>query len=105
VFIAIASALTGGFLVAAIFMLRSTRRTSSESGGSETLQYEAGWLRKLNNDDIEYARTARLEFITLLDELHEKNVISERIYNRFRGEQTDRLTEILDQRTERGLDK
>lgn len=104
VFIAIASALTGGFLVAAIFMLRGTRRTSSESDGSETLQHEAGWLRKLNNDDIEYARTARLEFITILDELHEKNVISERIYNRFRREQTDRLTEILDQRTERGLD-
>ena len=102
VFIAIASALTGGFLVAAIFMLRSSRRISSETDGSETLQHEAAWLRKLNNDDIEHARTARLEFITILDELHEKNVISERIYNRFRREQTDRLTEILDQRAERG---
>lgn len=105
VFIAIASALTGGFLVAAIFMLRSTRRSSSGSDGSETLQHEVGWLRKLNNDDIEHARTARLEFITILDELHEKELISERIYNRFRREQTDLLTEILDQRTERGLDK
>ncbi|RKU25512.1 hypothetical protein C6497_15665 [Candidatus Poribacteria bacterium] len=105
VFIAIASALTGGFLVAAIFMIRSTRRTSTETDVSDTLQHEVGWLRKLNNDDIEHARTARLEFITILDELHEKNVISERIYNRFRREQTDRLTEILDQRTERGLDK
>ena len=104
VFIAIASALTGGFLVAALFMLRNTRRTSSKSDDSETLQHEVGWLRKLNNDDIEYARKARLEFITILDELHEKNIISERIYNRFRREQTDRLTEILDQRTERGLD-
>ena len=105
VFIAIASALTGGFLVAAIFMLRSSRRATSESNNSETLQHEVGWLRKLNNDDIEHARTARLEFITLLDELYEKNIISERIHDRFRREQTDRLTQILDQRTERGLDK
>lgn len=105
VFIAIASALTGGFLVAAIFMLHSSRRATSESNNSETLQHEVGWLRKLSNDDIEHARTARLEFITLLDELHEKNVISERIHDRFRREQTDRLTQILDQRTERGLDK
>ncbi|MCG9125966.1 Ig-like domain-containing protein [Candidatus Poribacteria bacterium] len=104
VFIAIASALTGGFLVAAIFMLRYSRRPSSKSVDSESLQHEVGWLRKLNNDDIEHARTARLEFITILDELHEKDIISERIYNRFRKEQTDRLTEILDQRTERGLE-
>lgn len=105
VFIAVASALTGGFLVAAIFMLRGARRPSSGSEESENIGRNAGWLRKLNNADITHAKTARLEFITLLDDMHEKQNISERVYNRLRREQTEYLTEILNQHTERGLDK
>lgn len=104
VFIAIAASLAGGFLVAAIFMLRSAHRASTESDSSPAGSIDVGWLRKLNDADLEHARTARLEFITLLDEMHENNDISERVYNRLRKEHTDRLTEILEQRTERGLD-
>ncbi len=103
-FIAIAAALAGGFLVAAIFMLRRAQRASKESDDAQPTATDAGWLRKLSDVDLEHARTARLEFITQLDEAHEKQDISERVYNRFRKEQTERLTEILDQRKERGLD-
>jgi hypothetical protein len=104
-FIAIAAALAGGFLVAAIFMLRGAQqRASKESDEAQPTATDAGWLRKLSDVDLEHARTARLEFITLLDEAHERQEISERVYNRFRKEHTERLTEILDQRKERGLD-
>ncbi len=103
-FIAIAAALAGGFLVAAIFMLRRAQRASKESDDAQPTATDTGWLRKLSDADLEHARTARLEFITLLDEAQEKQDISERVYNRLRKEQTERLTEILDQRKERGLD-
>ena len=105
VFIAIASALAGGLLVAAIYRLRQERRAAAAaSDASETITHDAGWLRKLNDADIADARTARLEFIAQLDDMHEKQEISERVYNRLRKEQTERLTEILDQHKERGLD-
>ena len=103
-FIAIAAALAGGFLVAAIFMLRGAQRASKESDDAQPTATDTGWLGKLSDADLEHARTARLEFITLLDEAHERQDISERVYNRFRKEHTERLTEILDQRKERGLD-
>ncbi|MDE0482289.1 MAG: carboxypeptidase-like regulatory domain-containing protein [Candidatus Poribacteria bacterium] len=103
-FIAIAAALAGGFLVAAIFMLRRAQRASEESDDAQPTATDTGWLRKLSDADLEHARTARLEFITLLDQAQEKQDISERVYNRLRKEQTERLTEILDQRKERGLD-
>ena len=103
-FIAIAAALAGGFLVAAVFMLRGAKRASEQSDNAQPTTTDTGWLRKLSDVDLDHARTARLEFITLLDEVHEKQGISERVYNRFRKEQTERLTEILDQRKERGLD-
>ena len=106
VLIAVASALAGGFLVAAIFALRSANRSSatSDTDSTDTPTMDTGWLRKLNDSDLENAQTARLEFITMLDALHEKQDISERVYNRLRKEQTDRLSEILDQRKERGIE-
>ena len=104
ILIAVAAALAGGFLVAAIFTLRGTQRSTDNSDTTDTTQMDTGWLRKLNDSDLENARTARLEFITMLDVLHEKQDISERVYNRLRKEQTDLLTEILDQRKERGIE-
>ena len=104
VFIAIAASLAGGFLAAAIFMLRARHRTPVESYASQAITFDSGWLRKLSDADLEHARTTRLEFITLLDKAHEKQEISERVYNRLRKEQTERLTEIINQRQERGLD-
>ena len=102
--IAIAAALAGGFLVAAIFMLRGAQRASEKSEDAQPTATDTGWLRKLSDADLEHARTARLEFITRLDEVQERQGISERVYNRLRKEQTERLTEILDHRKERGLD-
>ena len=58
---------------------------------------DAGWLRKLNPDDLEHTRVARLEFITHLDDKYERQEISERVYKRLRREQTERLTTLLDQ--------
>ena len=105
VLIAVASALAGGFLVAAIFTLRKAKQgePTSDTDTTDTPAMDTGWLRKLSDTDLENARTTRLEFITMLDALHEKKDISERVYNRYRKEQTDLLTEILDQRKERGL--
>ncbi len=104
VLIAVAAALAGGFLVAAIFTLRGTQRSTENPDNTETTHKDAGWLRKLNDTDLENTRNTRLELITMLDAMHEKNKISERVYNRLRKEQTERLSEILDQRKERGID-
>jgi len=110
VLIAVAAALAGGFLVAAIFKLRRARnqRVSPTEGAGQNQSAAAtdlGWLRKLSDADLEYVRVARLEFITYLDEMHEKQEISERVYNRLRREQTERLTELLAQRKMRGLNE
>ena len=110
IFIAIAAALAGGFLAAAIFTLRSAKNKPVETDTSEGIQHDVrqhdvGWLRKLNNADLEFARTTRLEIITRLDELHENEEISDRVYNRLRKEQTDRLTEILDIHKDQGKDQ
>ena len=104
VLIAVAAALAGGFLVAAIFTLRASKQTSTVSDTSQAQPMETGWLRKLSDTDLDDARTTRLEFVATLDTLHEKKEISERVYNRLRKEQTEILTEILDQRKERGID-
>ncbi len=104
VLIAVAAALAGGFLVAAIFTLRSTQRSADNPDPTDTTPMDIGWLRKLNDTDLENTRNTRLELITMLDAMHEKKDISDRVYNRLRKEQTDRLAEILDQRRERGID-
>ena len=103
IFIAVAAALAGGFLVAAIFTLRGVRRASTESESQESTPTDEGWLRKLTDDDLEHSRITRLEFVSLLDTMHENKDISERVYNRLRKEQTERLTEILDQCKEREI--
>ena len=102
VLIAVAAALAGGFFVAALFKLREPSRAESNTDDSTTPP-DAGWLRKLSPDDIEHVRVARLEFITNLDDKYEKREISERVYNRLRREQTERLTTLLAQQ-KRGND-
>lgn len=104
VLIAVAAALAGGFLVAAIFTLRGTQRSTDNTDTTDATHKDMGWLRKLNDTDLENTRNTRLELITMLDVMHEKEDISDRVYNRLRKEQTDRLSEILDQRKERGID-
>ena len=105
IFIAIAAALAGGFLTVAIFTLRTAKNRSAVTDTSQEIQHNVGWLRKLNDADLEFARMTRLEMITLLDELQEKQDISDRVYNRLRKEQTERLTEILDIRKDRGIEE
>ena len=97
VLIAVAAALTGGFLVAALFKLRTANNTPNSETDDASSPSDVGWLRKLSSDDLEHVRVARLEFITHLDDKHEKQEISERVYKRLRREQTERLTTLLDQ--------
>ena len=110
IFIAIAAALAGGFLAAAIFTLQAAKKRTnatdpSEDSPHDVVQHDVGWLRKLNDADLDFAHTTRLEIITRLDELQEKQAISDRVYNRFRKEQTDRLTEILEIRKDRDIEE
>lgn len=101
--IAVAAALAGGFFVAALFMLRGASRNKPTDADNtlENAKPDASWLRKLNDEDLEHVRVARLEFITYLDNARENQRMSERVYNRLRGEQTERLSATLNQRKER----
>ncbi len=93
--IAFAAACASGFLVAAIFMVRSSTTHATESGKTQT-NPDASWINKLGSEDLDSARIARFEMVTRLDEMYKKKEISERVYNRLRKEQVDRLTSILE---------
>ena len=93
--IAIAAALAGGFLVAAIFKIRPPTSKQSDDSQKPQAAPDASWLGKLDVADLERARIARLEMITRLEELHEKREISDRVYKRLRKEQADRLAAVL----------
>ena len=93
--IAISAALAGGFLVAAIFKIRSPTPKPSDDSQQSAAAPDASWLGKLDVADLERTRVARLEVITRLEELHEKREISDRVYKRLRKEQTDRLATVL----------
>ena len=97
ILIAVAAALTGGFFVAALFKLRAVSNTAEPDADDASTPPDAGWLRKLNPDDREHVRVARLEFITHLDDKYERQEISARVYKRLRREQTERLTTLLTQ--------
>ena len=93
--IAIAAALAGGFLVAAIFKIRPPMPKPSDGSQQPEAAPDASWLGKLDVADLERTRVARLEVITRLEELHEKREISDRVYKRLRKEQADRLAAVL----------
>ena len=95
--IAIAAALAGGFLVAAIFKIRTPTPTQPDDSQTPQAAPDASWLRKLDAADIERTRIARLEMVTRLEALYEKREISERVYKRLRKEQADRLAAVLEQ--------
>ena len=103
ILIAVAAALAGGFFVAALFKLRRANNSTKSDTDDTSTPSDAGWLRKLSSDDLDHVRVARLEFITHLDDKHEKQEISERVYKRLRREQTERLTTLLEEQT-RGND-
>ncbi len=93
--IAIAAALAGGFLVAAIFKIRPPPPKSSDDSQKPRAAPDASWIGKLDVADIERTRIARLEMITCLEALYEKREISDRVYKRLRKEQADRLATVL----------
>ena len=93
--IALSAALAGGFLVAAIFKIRSPTPKPSDDSQKSQVASDASWLGKLDAADLERTRIARLEMITRLEELHEKREVSDRVYKRLRKEQADRLAVVL----------
>ena len=93
--IAISAALAGGFLVAAIFKVRSPKAKPTDDSQKPEAAPDASWLGKLDVADLERTRVARLEVITRLEELYEKREISDRVYKRLRKEQADRLATVL----------
>ncbi len=93
--IAISAALAGGFLVAAIFKIRTPTPKPSADPQQPPMAPDASWLGKLDVADLERTRVARLEIITRLEELYEKREISDRVYKRLRKEQADRLSAVL----------
>ena len=95
--IAISAALAGGFLVAAIFKMRRPTLNAADDTQKPQGLPDASWLGKLDAADLERTRVARLEIITRLDALYETREISERVYNRLRKEQVDRLESVLAQ--------
>ena len=97
--IVVAAACAGGFFVAAVFKILSVASKSNKSSEDTTTPNtspDASWLRKLDATDLENARLARLEMITRLEAMYEKKEISERVYNRLRKEQADRLAAVLE---------
>lgn len=100
--IAISAALAGGFLVAAIFKIRSPTPKLSDDSQQPQVAPDASWLGKLDVADLERTRVARLEMITHLEELHEKREISDRVYKRLRKEQMDRLAAVLAHLSKKG---
>lgn len=93
--IAFAAACASGFLVAAIFMVRSSAVRATESSSTQAGP-DASWLNKLDSEDLDSARVARFEMVTRLDEMYKNKEISERVYKRLRKEQVDRLTSVLE---------
>ena len=93
--IAVAAAAAGGFLVAAIFLVRSGADQSTQSRVGQDV-VDASWVNRLDMEELAHARIGRLEMITHLDKMCEKKEISEKVYNHLRKEQVDRLENILE---------
>ena len=93
--IAISAALAGGFLVAAVFKIRTPTSKPADDLQKPQGTPDASWLGKLDVADLERTRVARLEMITRLEELREKREISDRVYKELRKEQADRLAAVL----------
>ena len=96
ILIAIAAAILGGFLVIIFFKIRTPPPSSNQIQSQQNIA-DLNWLRKLNDKDLEQAKTARLELISHLDAIHETEHISEKVYNRLRKEQTEKLSAVLKQ--------
>ena len=96
ILIAIAAAILGGFLVIIFFKTRTPSPSSNQIQSQQNIA-DLNWLRKLNDKDLEQAKTARLELISHLDAIHETEHISEKVYNRLRKEQTEKLSAVLKQ--------
>ncbi|HHZ89206.1 TPA: hypothetical protein EYN65_01370 [Candidatus Poribacteria bacterium] len=94
ILIAIAAAILGGFLVVIHFKIRVSPPHANQFLAQQNIA-DLNWLKKLNSKDLDQAKNARLELILHLDTIYEKEQISEKVYNRLRKEQTEKLDTIL----------
>ena len=96
ILIAITAAILGGFLVIIFFKIRVSPPTTNQAHSQQNAA-DLNWLKKLNNKNLDQVKNARLELISHLDAIHETEQISEKVYNRLRKEQTEKLSTVLKQ--------
>ena len=89
-----------GFVITMVIHIQKPGQTDPVELETPDRQPDVSWLRKLNVSDLAAVKAIRLEFITRLDEMRQQEKVSERVYNRVRREQVERLEATIAQMQE-----
>ena len=86
-----------GFVITMVIHIQKPGQTDPVELETPDRQPDVSWLRKSNVSDLAAVKAIRLEFITWLDEMRQQEKVSERVYNRVRREQVERLEATIAQ--------
>ena len=86
-----------GFVITMVIHIQKPGQTDPVELETPDRQPDVSWLRKSNVSDLAAVKAIRLEFITRLDEMRQQEKVSERVYNRVRREQVERLEATIAQ--------
>ena len=89
-----------GFVITMVIHIQKPGQTDPVELETPDRQPDVSWLRKSNVSDLAAVKAIRLEFITRLDEMRQQEKVSERVYNRVRREQVERLEATIAQMQE-----
>jgi len=89
-----------GFVITMVIHIQKPGQTDPVELETPDRQPDVSWLRKSNVSDLAAVKAIRLEFITRLDEMRQQEKVSERVYNRVRREQVERLAATIAQMQE-----
>ena len=89
-----------GFVITMVIHIQKPGQTDPVELETPDYQPDVSWLRKSDASDLVAVKAIRLEFITRLDEMHQQEKVSERVYNRVRREQVERLEATMAQMQE-----
>ena len=89
-----------GFVITMVIHIQKPGQTDPVELETPDHQPDVSWLRKSDASDLVAVKAIRLEFITRLDEMHQQEKVSERVYNRVRREQVERLEATMAQMQE-----
>ena len=89
-----------GFVITMVIHIQKPGQTDPVELETPDRQRDVSWLRKSNVSDLAAVKAIRLEFITRLDEMRQQEKVSERVYNRVRREQVERLEATIAQMQE-----